>query len=120
MLDRIVTGGYVTDESGVPRPIQRSFISANAVGNTAAVAAQGAGVKIRVLSAYYVTTLANSVKFQSAAADITPPTPLAANGGMVLPFNAIGWFDTAANAALNVNCSVATVTGVMVIWVQAS
>ncbi len=119
-MNRTHTGAFVTDELGVVRPVQRAFVSASATGDTAIVAARGAGIKIRVLAAYYVSTLANTVKFRSNTTDISPPTPLAANGGMVLPFSPIGWFQTAANEALNGNLSVATATGIMIEWVEAT
>ena len=90
------------------------LVNPNNTGNTAVVAAPGARIMIRVISVALVSTLANSVKFQSATTDISPLWPFAANGGMVLPVNEAGWFSTAANEALNVNLSVATATGVLI------
>lgn len=89
------------------------FATATATGNTEVVAAVP-GNKIVVKSVFVVTTLANSIKFQSATNDITATYPFGANGGMVLPLNEEGWFETAAGEALNVNMSVATSTGVTV------
>jgi len=113
-------GGQIIDEVPTVRTVNRAFVNASLIGNTAVVAAQGAGVLIRVLSLVVVTTLANTVKFQSATTDITAGFPLGANGGMVLNNNSHGWFQTAANAALNINLSVATATGCNVTWVQAA
>ena len=90
------------------------LVNPSTTGNTAVVAAAGAGIMIRVVSVALVTTLANGVKFQSATTDISPLFPLGGNGGFVLPPNEAGWFSTAANEALNVNLSVATATGVLI------
>lgn len=113
-------GGQLIDEVPTVRTVNRAFVNASATGNTSLVAAQGVGVRIRVLGIIAVSTLANNVKFQSATTDISALFPLAANAGFVLPETAHGWFQTAANEALNVNLSAATATGVQVIWVQAT
>ncbi len=114
------TGGTILDEVPTARGVNRDFVTATASGNTQVVAAQGAGVRIRVLAVFSVANAAVSVKFQSGTTDITALFSLAANGGFVLPYNPHGWFQTAANAALNVNLSAAVSTGVQVIWVQAT
>lgn len=102
-------------------PLQESsFANPSTTGNTAVVAAQGAGVKIRVLGFIIVSTLAQTVKFQSATTDISPGWPVAANSGISTPFYPGGIFETAANEALNVNLSVATATGVQVVWEPVS
>ena len=92
-------------------PVKHAFINPAATGNTAAVAAV-AGKRILVCGVAAVTTLANTVKFQSATTDICSGKPLAANGGYVLPYNPYGWFKTAIGEALNANLSVATATGI--------
>jgi hypothetical protein len=86
-------------------------------GATALVAAV-AGTKYRVLALAAIATLANSIKFQSASTDITGTFPLGANGGLVLPFNEHGWFETNVNEALNVNMTVATSTGVQIQYIK--
>jgi hypothetical protein len=70
-----------------------------------------------VLSVVLVSTAANSVKFLSAATQISATFPLAANGGVVLPFNDHGWFETAVSEALNLNMTAATSTGVQVHYI---
>lgn len=89
----------------------RGFTAASSLGATQLVAAQP-GLSIRVLSMAVVTTLANAVKFQSGTTDISAAMPLGANGGIVLPFNEHGWFQTNAGEALNVNLGTATATGI--------
>lgn len=96
--------------------IKSTFVNTSALGATAVIAA-APGMSIRVIDAAIVTTLANSVKFQSASTDISALFPLGANGGIVLPFNEHGWFQTAAGEALNVNLSVATATGIQINYI---
>lgn len=89
----------------------------SASGDTTLVAAV-AGRKIRVVALTAVTTLANSVHFRSNATPITATFPLAANGGVVLPVNELGWFETAIGEALAVNMTVATATGLQIVYVM--
>lgn len=112
--------GFVINDAGVEVAIQRSFVNTAALGNTAVVAAQGAGIKIRVLAVVMVSTLAQTVKFQSATTDISAGLPVAANGGAVMPYNDHGWMQTNANEALNINLGVATATGVQVLWIPTA
>jgi hypothetical protein len=93
-----------------------AFVNASASGNTAVVAAQGAGVQIRVLGLIVVTTAAQTVKFQSATTDISAGFPLAANGGISTTYYPDGMFETVANEALNITLGAATATGVQVVW----
>ena len=113
-------GGELIDETGTVRTVNYAFINANTLGSMQLVAAQGGAVRVRVLSAVVVTTLAVSVKFQSAATDISATFPFGANGGLVINYSPQGWFQTVANEALNVNLGLATATGVQVAWVQAT
>lgn len=101
---------------GVPGNVQRAIVNASASGDTAAIAAQGAALKIRVLAMWFTTSLANTVKFKSAATDITAADVFPAGGGMVLPFNEHGWFETAANEALNFNQSAASTVGLNILY----
>ena len=96
--------------------IKSAFLNASALGSTQILPAQ-TGMSIRVIDVSVVTTLANSVKFLSAAADISATFPLGANGGLVLPFNEHGWFQTNIGEALNINLSVATATGVHINYI---
>jgi len=85
----------------------------SASGDNSLVAAV-ANVSYRVLGVAVVTTGANSVKFRSNTTDISATFPLAANGGIVLPFSEHGHFETAVGEALQVNLSAATATGVQI------
>jgi hypothetical protein len=98
--------------SGVSKNVKQAFVNTSSTGNTVLVAAAGATTKIRVLAVVLSSTLANTVKFQSATTDKTATFPVGATSGFVMPFNEYGWFETAVNEALNFNMSVATATGV--------
>ena len=106
----------VTSTPPKHRTVISTFVNASALGSTAVVNAI-AGKSIRVVSAAIVTTLANNVKFLSAATDISATWPLGANGGIVLPYNDHGWVQTAEGEALNINLSVATATGVHIEYI---
>lgn len=113
-------GGTVIDEVPTARAVSRAFVNATASGNTAVVAAQGVGVRIRVLAVFLMSATALTVKFQSAAGDITAGYPVAATGGFVMPETQHGWFQTNADEALNINLSGAGTVGANIIWVQAT
>jgi hypothetical protein len=86
-------------------------IVASASGNTSIVALVSAK-KIRVLGLCFTVNGAVNVKWQS---NTTDKTGLfygdAAGKGKVLPFNPLGWFETAAGEALNINLSGAVAVG---------
>lgn len=75
-------------------------------GDNTLVAAVSAK-KIRVVSLYLVASAAVTVRFESGASGtaLSGQMQLAANGGFVLPFNPAGWFETAADALLNLELS---------------
>ena len=109
--------GFMLDQEGNPVFVNYAFATPALSGNTQMVAAQAAGVRIRVLAVYVHATLAVSVKFQSATTDITATFPVGANGGFVLPLNIQGWFQTNAAEALNINLGLGTSTGCLVVWI---
>lgn len=63
--------------------------------------------KLRVLSVFLVAAGAVNVRFESGAGGtaLTGQMNLAANGGFALPFNPLGWFETASNTLLNLELS---------------
>ena len=111
--------GQVIDENGATQIVVSAFANATGSGNTQVVAAQGAGVKIRVLSVFAVATTAVTIKFQSATTDISAGFPVGATSGFAV-VNQHGIFQTAANEALNINLGGAVATGVQVTWVPAT
>jgi hypothetical protein len=86
------------------------------------VAAQAAGVKIRVVSLFLVNTTAQTVTFKSAAGGtaLTGAMALPANGVLVLPMNVTGWFETAAAALLELALSGGTQISGALGWVAVS
>ena len=96
--------------------VKSMFVNASSLGATQVMAAQ-TSAKIRVISAALVATGATTVKFQSAATDISATFPLGANGGLVMSFNEHGWFETNPGEALNVNLGTATATGVQLNYI---
>lgn len=74
-------------------------ISSTGSGDTLALVS---GKKIRVLAMFFVVAGATTVKFQSGATtDKTGAMSFAANGGISLPFNPTGWFETVSGEKLN-------------------
>ena len=79
-----------------------AVISGATSGNNTVVAAV-ADKKIRVLALFAVAITAVTVRFESAAdgTALTGVMSIGATGGMVLPYNPVGWFETGSNALLN-------------------
>jgi hypothetical protein len=84
-----------------------AIIDEAASGDNEVVAAQGVGNKIRVIAYAMVATSAVTATWRSATTPISGGMALAANGGVSCGYNPAGWFETAANAALNLNLGAA-------------
>lgn len=89
-----------------------AVIAASSSGDNTLVAAQGTTQRIRIFSLFLVCAGAVTVRFESGAGGtaLTGQMAFAANGGMVLPHNPLGWFETLDNGLLNLELS----TGVSV------
>ena len=99
------------------RKVRRYSVSVNPSTNGSnEVLPAATGVRYKVYGFIIVSTLANSVKFMSAATDISATWPLAATGGVVAPQGDAPWFSTVKGEALNVNLSASTATGVHVVY----
>lgn len=98
------------------------FAVINQAATATLLAAQGAGVKIRVVSLFLVNTSAQTITPKSGAGGtaLSGAMALAANQSLVLPFNSLGWFETAANALLELSQSGATQVSGAVQWVAVS
>jgi hypothetical protein len=83
-----------------------ALISTSSSGASSLVSAV-TSKKIRVLALSLVASAAVNVKFQShvTPTDLTGLYYLAANGGIVLPYNPLGWFQTIAGEQLDINLS---------------
>lgn len=89
--------------------LQRAFANPASIADNAIIATPGAGFVIVVHCMVLVATGgANTAIVKSAAVAIGPTFGFAANGGLVLPQNDDGWFETVANEALNLALSAAT------------
>ena len=76
--------------------------------------------KIRVMAANVIASNAVNVKWQtSSGADITGLAYLAINGGYILPYNPIGWFETVATDNLVINLSGAIPVGGHITYILA-
>jgi hypothetical protein len=87
-------------------------IVASSSGVTNVLALVG-GKRIRVLALQLTANGAVNVKWQShvTPTDLTGLAYLAANGGYVLPYNPLGWFQTVSGEALDINLSGAVAVG---------
>jgi len=85
------------------------------------VAAQAAGVTIRVVSLFVVNTTAQNITFKSGAGGtaLTGAMALGANAILVLPFNPQGYFETAAATLLELALSGGTQVSGALQWVGA-
>lgn len=85
------------------------IIDAATLGDNTLLAAQGASNKIRVHALYLVAAGTVNARFESGAGGtaLSGQMNLVANTGFVLPFNPLGWFETAANTLLNLELSAA-------------
>lgn len=88
-------------------------------GNNTLVAAV-VSKKIRVLSLFMVASDAVIARFESGAGGtaLTGQMNLAANGGFVLPYNPLGWFETASNTLLNLELSAAVSVDGSLVYVE--
>lgn len=106
----------IIPRTGNSSNIKRDFILSSTTG-AELVPAAGAGLKIRVTSLSAVATTAVSFSLASAATAICSAKPLGANGGFVLPHNDYGWYETAANEALNIALGAAVAIAVDITYV---
>jgi hypothetical protein len=85
-----------------------AIIDAATSGDNTLVASV-ASKKIRVLAAFMVAAGTVNARFESGASGtaLTGQMNLVANSGFVLPYNPLGWFETAATTLLNLELSAA-------------
>jgi len=90
-------------------PAARAVIDHATSGDNTVVAAVS-GKRIIVTSLFLVAAGAVNVRFESGASGtaLTGQMNFAANGGIALPHNEEGWFETAAGSLLNLELSGAT------------
>lgn len=76
--------------------------------------------KIRVLAAFMVAAGGVNARFESGAGGtaLSGQMNLTTNSGFVLPFNPVGWFETAASTLLNLELSGATSVDGSLVYVE--
>jgi len=98
------------------RTITKANIAASQTASSLVAAVTGK--KIRVVALAMVTGgTATDVTFNSASTAISPLFANGANGGAVLPFNPVGWFETVAGEALTVTTGAGSTTGFLISYV---
>ncbi len=96
-----------------------AFANVAASQTDSSLVALVASKKLRVLAAYALPgATATDLTFQSNAVAISAKFANGANGGEVLPFNPVGWFETVAGEALKVTTGAGSTTGIGVVYVE--
>lgn len=100
-------GSHEFHDNYAVQRIKRAIIDNATSGDNTLVAAV-TGKRIRVLSLFVIMTgTAVTIRFESGAGGtaLTGQMQPTQGGGFVLPFNPVGWFETAAGALLNLELS---------------
>lgn len=118
-------GSYTDPAIATPLPVQMTMetsqmsnlgaivnnlyaaVNVSSSGSNPIVAAAGSGKVIRVLAYVLVCDAAVAVSWLQGVTAVSGTMSFAANGGISCAFNPFGWFQTAANAALNLNLGAA-------------
>jgi hypothetical protein len=102
--------------------IQFAVVNTAASGNNTIVAAQAAGVKIRVVGYLLVGAAAVTVNFQSGAggSSLSGAMSLATGIPNTPGFTPTGWFETAAATLLNLSLGGAVQVSGFVAWVAVT
>ena len=85
-----------------------------AIGANTLLAALAADVKIRVYQVSINAVGVNTLVFKSATTAISPLYSLSDTGGLTLDYSPDGWFETAANEALNCSLTAATPVAILI------
>lgn len=130
-----VDGGFASDTARLPvatslESSSMTVAGANVTPKYATIAASTSGnntivaavtsKKIRVVAAQLTSNGTVNAKWQSGAGgtDVTGLAYLVANTGYVLPYNPVGWFETASNTLLNLNLSGAVAVGGSITYIE--
>lgn len=107
----------------LPSTVKYAFANVAASQTDSAVVAAVTSKKIRVLSACALaggtaTNLTFNTKPAGAGTAISPLFANGANGGEVLPFSPIGWFETSSGEGLSVTTGTGSTTGIIVSYIE--
>ena len=98
--------------NGVALTAGYAIIAGSGTDNT--IVAAVATKKIRVLSYHIMSLVGNNIRFQSgtgASNLLTGFSYIGSNGGLVAPYNPMGWFETSGNNLLNIKMTAAQSIG---------
>lgn len=107
----------------LPSAVKYAFANVAASQTDSAIVAAVTSKKIRVLSMYALaggtaTNLTFNTKPAGAGTAISPLFANGANGGEVLPFSPIGWFETNSGEGLSVTTGTGSTTGIGVSYIE--
>jgi hypothetical protein len=97
------------------------FFSATVAASStdASLVAAVAGKKLRIISlAVQCGATATDATFESSTTTRKHKVPAGANGGQVLPFNPVGWFETAVGESLTVTTGAGSSTEITGVYVE--
>lgn len=97
------------------------FAVINATGTNNTLVSAVTNRKLRVLSYNFMSGVGNNVQFQSgtgASNLLTGTYFVGSNGGLVAPYNPIGWFETAASNLLNLKMASAQSVGGCITYLE--
>lgn len=102
-------------------PYVHEPIAASASGNTTILAAV-TGKKLRVFSLYFITADAVTVRFESDTdgSALSGEMSFPANGGIVLPHNPAGWFETVSGELLSLELSAAVAIAGGIVYAEVT
>jgi len=116
--------------ANVSPPVKRAFANVAASQTDATLTMEGggtlaavAGKRLRVLFVVAIaggtaTNLTFNSKGSGAGTAVSPLLANAANGGVVMPANPFGWFQTSAGETLTVTTGAGSATGILVGYVE--
>ena len=108
---------------GLEKTIKTAIANIAASQTDSSLVTAVAGKKIRVIGLAMVsgntaTNVTFNTKPSGSGTAITPLFANAANGGLVLPLNENGWFETTVGQGLSVTTGSGATTGILVSYVE--
>jgi hypothetical protein len=115
------TGGLTVIDANTSLTPTKTFANVSASSTDSNIVTAVGGKKVRVVAFAAVcggtaTTLTFNSKPAGVGTAITMQFQNAANGGEVLNFNPVGWFDTNTGEGLTVTTGAGSTTGVQVVY----
>jgi len=104
-------------------PAEYAVANVSAGQTDAEIVAATAGKRVRVLAVAFVcggtaTSATFNTKPSGSGTAISPAFQNGANGGAILPFNPVGWFQTGSGEGLSLTTGSGSTTGVLVVHVK--